>query len=262
MHELGDGVPQDFHLAKRFFDQAAEIDSKAKTARDLALSMLEVSCIPLFLSPYASKSVSFLEVHKSVHSALGREAADKGLSVMRDLFSGGLWDERASISHNLQSIATSLPNVITVDLLLSTVRAVGKLTVRLFTNLIVRLRSRIGVLWRAIFQPSSAPLFASDDSPSRAAASRYWWRDFQVAFDDQLDYLIGSLGAVDPELAAQLTAWRTALFRRWSRIASKWMPVVRALKGEFLLLLLLIGALNVLVRLYNYRRNLLARQNR
>jgi TPR repeat protein len=42
MHELGDGVPQDFLLAKRFYDQAAEIDNKAKTARDVAVYILEV----------------------------------------------------------------------------------------------------------------------------------------------------------------------------------------------------------------------------
>ena len=42
MHEMGDGVPQDFHLAKRFYDQAAEIDNKAKSARDVAVSILEV----------------------------------------------------------------------------------------------------------------------------------------------------------------------------------------------------------------------------
>ena len=45
MHELGDGVPQDFLLAKRFYDQAAEIDNKAKTARDVAVYILEVPTI-------------------------------------------------------------------------------------------------------------------------------------------------------------------------------------------------------------------------
>ena len=33
---------QDFHLAKRFYDQAAEVDSKARAPRDIALLMLEV----------------------------------------------------------------------------------------------------------------------------------------------------------------------------------------------------------------------------
>lgn len=34
---------QDFHLAKRYFDQAALVDSKAKIPRDIALVLLEVS---------------------------------------------------------------------------------------------------------------------------------------------------------------------------------------------------------------------------
>ena len=43
MHEIGDGVNQDFHLAKRYYDLAAEVDAKARTPRDIALLMLEVS---------------------------------------------------------------------------------------------------------------------------------------------------------------------------------------------------------------------------
>lgn len=45
MHEVGDGVNQDFHLAKRYYDLAAETDPKAKVVRDIALVMLEVSCM-------------------------------------------------------------------------------------------------------------------------------------------------------------------------------------------------------------------------
>lgn len=60
MHEIGDGVPQDFHLAKRFYDQAAEIDVKAKTARDVALLLLET--------------------HKSLYSMLGRDATNQLVS--------------------------------------------------------------------------------------------------------------------------------------------------------------------------------------
>lgn len=41
MHEIGDGVQQDFHLAKRFFDQAAEFDEDAKLPRSLALALLQ-----------------------------------------------------------------------------------------------------------------------------------------------------------------------------------------------------------------------------
>jgi hypothetical protein len=40
MHEVGDGVVQDFHLAKRFYDQAAEFDSDAKLPRSIALLLL------------------------------------------------------------------------------------------------------------------------------------------------------------------------------------------------------------------------------
>jgi hypothetical protein len=31
MYEAGDGVEQDFHLAKRFYDQAAEVDTDARS---------------------------------------------------------------------------------------------------------------------------------------------------------------------------------------------------------------------------------------
>eukprot|EP01038_Epipyxis_sp_PR26KG_P010471 gene10471-14070_t len=41
MYESGDGVRQDFHLAKRYYDMAAEIDGKAKVARDIALYILQ-----------------------------------------------------------------------------------------------------------------------------------------------------------------------------------------------------------------------------
>lgn len=41
LHEVGDGVAQDFHLAKRFFDLAAEMDNKARTPRDVALLLLD-----------------------------------------------------------------------------------------------------------------------------------------------------------------------------------------------------------------------------
>ena len=41
MHEIGDGVPQDFHLAKRLFDQAAEFDESARLPRAFAVLMLQ-----------------------------------------------------------------------------------------------------------------------------------------------------------------------------------------------------------------------------
>ena len=44
MHEFGDGVEKDFHLSKRFFDQAAVYDSNAKIPSAFAVMMLKV-CI-------------------------------------------------------------------------------------------------------------------------------------------------------------------------------------------------------------------------
>jgi len=39
---VGDGVQQDFHLAKRFYDMAADIDPEAVLPRLVALTMLQV----------------------------------------------------------------------------------------------------------------------------------------------------------------------------------------------------------------------------
>jgi len=44
-------VSQDFHLAKRFYDQAAETDNKARAPRDIALVMLEVRFTLIFPMP-------------------------------------------------------------------------------------------------------------------------------------------------------------------------------------------------------------------
>lgn len=43
LRQVGDGVSQDFHLAKRYYDQAAEVDTKARVPRDIALLVLEVT---------------------------------------------------------------------------------------------------------------------------------------------------------------------------------------------------------------------------
>ena len=40
MYEMGDDVPQDFHLAKRFYDQAAEFEYNTKIPCDIALFLL------------------------------------------------------------------------------------------------------------------------------------------------------------------------------------------------------------------------------
>jgi TPR repeat protein len=42
MYEAGDGVKQDFHLAKRFYDQAAEFSSEAKLPRTVALFVMQM----------------------------------------------------------------------------------------------------------------------------------------------------------------------------------------------------------------------------
>jgi hypothetical protein len=39
--QVGDGVHQDFHLAKRYYDLAAETDASARVPRDIALVLLE-----------------------------------------------------------------------------------------------------------------------------------------------------------------------------------------------------------------------------
>ncbi len=38
---------QDLHLAKRYYDQAAEVDAKARVPRDIALVLLEVLSLML-----------------------------------------------------------------------------------------------------------------------------------------------------------------------------------------------------------------------
>jgi hypothetical protein len=49
MHEAGDGVNQDFHLAKRYYDQVAEFDREAKLPSFLAVSFLQVPLLHVCL---------------------------------------------------------------------------------------------------------------------------------------------------------------------------------------------------------------------
>lgn len=51
MHEHGQGLPFDLHLAKRYYDQAVEIDPAAKLPVSLALGSLWVrkNCADSFL---------------------------------------------------------------------------------------------------------------------------------------------------------------------------------------------------------------------
>lgn len=68
MHEAGDGVEQDFHLAKRFYDQAADVDIDARLPRAVALFLLNS--------------------HKSVQEYLGAEMTGQiGATAVR-LFGG------------------------------------------------------------------------------------------------------------------------------------------------------------------------------
>lgn len=66
MHEVGDGVVQDFHLAKRFYDQAAEFDSGAKLPRRIALMLLSS--------------------HKSLTSIVGAEYTDSVVNSIAGYF--------------------------------------------------------------------------------------------------------------------------------------------------------------------------------
>jgi TPR repeat protein len=59
MHEAGDGVDQDFHLAKRFYDQVAEFDKEAALPSLLAVSFLQVPVPPhSSLSLAAGRSIN------------------------------------------------------------------------------------------------------------------------------------------------------------------------------------------------------------
>jgi hypothetical protein len=61
---VGDGVQQDFHLAKRFYDQAAEFDIEARLPRNIAIIMLKG--------------------HKYLQGIIGTEVTDKFILQLRD----------------------------------------------------------------------------------------------------------------------------------------------------------------------------------
>lgn len=63
MYEVGDGVDQDFHLAKRYYDLAAEVDQRARIPRDIAVWMLS-SHQSLLELPWAQLMVQYLEPSK------------------------------------------------------------------------------------------------------------------------------------------------------------------------------------------------------
>ena len=76
MHEAGDGVPQDFHLAKRYFDYAAEVDFDAKMPRAIAMFLLQayqmlqgvlgaefVSAVATYFTPTSSSHIGVIKGH-------------------------------------------------------------------------------------------------------------------------------------------------------------------------------------------------------
>jgi len=58
MHELGHGMPKDIHLAKRFYDMAAETSTDAKVPVAIALAKLGLS-FALSNWPYSLQSFKF-----------------------------------------------------------------------------------------------------------------------------------------------------------------------------------------------------------
>lgn len=62
MHEVGDGVVQDLHLSKRFYDQAAEFDSEARLPRSVALALLQG--------------------HRFLYATLGQDSVDHCIRVV------------------------------------------------------------------------------------------------------------------------------------------------------------------------------------
>ena len=55
MYEVGDGVPQDFHLAKRYFDEAAATDRDAKMLGNIAVFLLQVCVDAVFVGNVCSR---------------------------------------------------------------------------------------------------------------------------------------------------------------------------------------------------------------
>lgn len=82
---------QDFHLAKRFYDHAAEVDSKARAPRDIALLMLEVLFFPrILLWSFSAafytgidiiSSLFFIQGHKTYHALFGPDATSHLLAL-------------------------------------------------------------------------------------------------------------------------------------------------------------------------------------
>jgi hypothetical protein len=84
---VGDGVNQDFHLAKRYFDQAAEVDAKARVPRDIALALLEVNWQPydilvrLICFTRRPHLARLLQGHKTFNALFGQQALSQLLNA-------------------------------------------------------------------------------------------------------------------------------------------------------------------------------------
>ena len=81
MYQIGLGVPQDFHLAKRYYDMAAETGSKAYIPASLALTCL------LVYSTYQEYAWIFGEN--------GEDIAIMGLATLLLLVLGAIFIKRA-----------------------------------------------------------------------------------------------------------------------------------------------------------------------
>ena len=81
MHEMGDGVEMDFHLAKRFYDQAAEFNPDAHVPRNVAMAMLQGHKY-LLTSEYGSLIVKYIVSLLFPDSDSGSRSADSGRHVV------------------------------------------------------------------------------------------------------------------------------------------------------------------------------------
>lgn len=70
MHEHGQGLPYDLHLAKRYYDQALEVDHAAKLPVTLALASLWIrkNYANGILVNVSSVSLTHIQVHVRMHT--------------------------------------------------------------------------------------------------------------------------------------------------------------------------------------------------
>jgi Sel1 repeat len=117
MHEAGDGVEQDFHLAKRFFDQAAEVDADARTPRALALFVLSSHrSIQDALGPDAAARLAELLVAYDGLADFAHRLIEFGSGVYKRLFEVAtrsserdVHKETATSTHRIRNIEVAIP---------------------------------------------------------------------------------------------------------------------------------------------------------